>query len=69
MKNMKKWLKLLASSLIVFVLVACGKGNDEAGDKDADAEQYGGSLVVYSPNSDGEIENLLYYWGDKRVKL
>lgn len=25
----------------------------------------GGKLVVYSPNSDGEIEGLLYYFGDK----
>jgi iron(III) transport system substrate-binding protein len=25
----------------------------------------GGKLVVYSPNSDGEIEGLLYYFGEK----
>lgn len=40
---------LLAASL----LVGCGPKKD------------GGELVVYSPNSDGEVEGLLYYWAEK----
>jgi iron(III) transport system substrate-binding protein len=30
-----------------------------------ESSELGGKLVVYSPNSDGEIDGLLYYWGDK----
>ena len=59
---MKKLFKLLfVSVLAVSLLVACGGG----GDNDKDKDGYGGKLVVYSPNSDGEVEKLLYYWGEK----
>lgn len=50
-------MKRLFQVLVVFLLatsllMGCGK-------KD------GGELVVYSPNSDGEVEGLLYYWAEK----
>ncbi len=58
---MNKLFKLLfAVVLLSSALVACGTT-----DEDPDDGLYGGRLVVYSPNSDGEIEGLLYYWGDK----
>ncbi len=60
----KKFRLLTAVLLIIALLAACGGGNN--GDKDNNGdEQYGGKLVVYSPNSDGEIEGFLYYWGNK----
>ena len=59
---MKRLFKLLFVSLLALSLVACGSGTGGNGDTD---EGYGGKLVVYSPNSDGEIEGLLEYWGEK----
>jgi len=65
---MNRLLKILFATVLLFgTLAACssdnGDGNDDGNDDGV--EQYGGNLVVYSPNSDGEIEGLLYYWGDK----
>lgn len=57
---MKRLFKLLFVSLLALSLVACGNGTANEGGED---EGYGGKLVVYSPNSDGEIEGLLEYWG------
>lgn len=64
---MKKTLKYLFVSLLaISMLVACNGGTGDAGGEDNTGdEKYGGKLVVYSPNSDGEVEGLLYYWGDK----
>lgn len=59
---MKRFFKLLFVSLLAISLVACGNGTADDGAED---EGYGGKLVVYSPNSDGEIDGLLYYWGEK----
>lgn len=52
---MKKFFKLALVSLIFLsLLVGC-----------ASTTQGGGKLVVYSPNSDGEIEGILMYFGEK----
>jgi len=52
---MKSFFKLaLVSFLLGSLLVGC-----------ASTKQGGGKLVVYSPNSDGEIEGILMYFGDK----
>jgi iron(III) transport system substrate-binding protein len=52
---MNKVLKfLVVSMLLVSMLVGC-----------APKSVGGGKLVVYSPNSDGEIEGILMYFGDK----
>lgn len=65
---MSRLLKILFATVLLFgTLAACSSDNgddDDNGDGNGD-DQYGGSLVVYSPNSDGEIEGLLYYWGEK----
>lgn len=51
---MKKIAKLFIISLLfVSMLVGCSESKG------------GGKLVVYSPNSDGEIEGILMYFGDK----
>lgn len=51
---MKKIAKLFIISLLfVSMLVGCSQSKG------------GGKLVVYSPNSDGEIEGILMYFGDK----
>jgi iron(III) transport system substrate-binding protein len=53
---------------LILVLTLCtvfsvfGAGSSEAA---AQPGKLGGKLVVYSPNSDGEIEGLLYYWAEK----
>ncbi|NLC55040.1 MAG: extracellular solute-binding protein [Erysipelothrix sp.] len=57
---MKKFLKVVLVSILALTLVACGNGTKDTDEPD---KGYGGKLVVYSPNSDGEIEGLLYYWG------
>ncbi len=52
---MKTFFKLaLVSFMLVSLLVGC-----------TSTKQGGGKLVVYSPNSDGEIEGILMYFGDK----
>lgn len=51
---------ILLSLVTVFALYA-GGGKESA----APAGKLGGKLVVYSPNSDGELEGLLYYWAEK----
>jgi len=52
---MNRLFKLLVASFVfVSLLVGC-----------TPAPVDGGKLVVYSPNSDGEIEGLLMYFGDK----
>jgi iron(III) transport system substrate-binding protein len=53
---LRKLMLALLVSLSMVALTACGTGDT----------QLGGTLVVYSPNSDGEIEGLLYYWGETR---
>ena len=50
--------------LMLMLLLVLGVGVVSA--CEADDGQLGGTLVVYSPNSDGEIEGLLYYWGETR---
>lgn len=61
---MKRFFKLLFVTLLALSLVACGNGTADK-DNDDKGDKLGGKLVVYSPNSDGEIEGLLYYWGEK----
>lgn len=52
---MKTFFKLALVSLVFLsLLVGC-----------ASTKQGGGKLVVYSPNTDGEIEGILMYFGDK----
>jgi ABC-type Fe3+ transport system, periplasmic component len=53
---LRKLMLGLLVSLSMVALTACGTGDTELG----------GTLVVYSPNSDGEIDGLLYYWGETR---
>ncbi|HHX07617.1 MAG TPA: extracellular solute-binding protein [Erysipelothrix sp.] len=58
----KNLFKILAALITVLLLVSCGSPSTSSGKE----------LVVYSPNSDGEIEGLLNYWADKNdvtVKL
>lgn len=66
---MNRLFKILLTTILLFGALAACSGNGGNGDDDDNGgsgdEQYGGRLVVYSPNSDGEIEGLLYYWGDK----
>lgn len=57
---LKKTMLILLSLVTVFALYA-GGGKESA----APAGKLGGKLVVYSPNSDGELEGLLYYWAEK----
>lgn len=61
---MNRLFKMFFVAILLFSsLVACSS-NDDNGETDGETT-YGGKLVVYSPNSDGEVEGLLYYWGDK----
>jgi len=53
---LRKLMLMVLLSFSVVALTACGTSDGELG----------GRLVVYSPNSDGEIEGLLYYWGETR---
>lgn len=63
---MKRLWKLIFVAILGFsLLAACGSTDNGDGDGDGDGDKYGGKLVVYSPNSDGEVEGLLYYWGTK----
>ncbi|NLA77946.1 MAG: extracellular solute-binding protein [Erysipelothrix sp.] len=60
-------MKRLFTSLMVLLLVgavlaACGPKTPPSNGDDG---KLGGELVVYSPNSDGEVEGLLYYWAEK----
>jgi iron(III) transport system substrate-binding protein len=57
---LKKTMLIVLSLLTVFALYA-GGGKESA----PEAGKLGGRIVVYSPNSDGELEGLLYYWADK----
>ena len=50
---MKKLFKLLMIALIACCLFACGKGGNEGGGEETVG---GGSLVIYSPNSDALVE-------------
>lgn len=47
---MKKWYKLIVSSMVLLSLAACGKGNSENG-----TNGESDTLVIYSPNSEGLI--------------
>jgi iron(III) transport system substrate-binding protein len=54
--NMNRLLKvMLTAILLTSILIGCTPAPKVGG----------GKLVVYSPNSDGEIEGLLYYFGEK----
>lgn len=54
--NMNRLLKvMLTAILLTSILIGCAPATPVGG----------GKLVVYSPNSDGEIEGLLYYFGEK----
>ena len=53
---MNRLLKVMLTALLLTsILIGCAPA----------APVGGGKLVVYSPNSDGEIEGLLYYFGEK----
>lgn len=53
---MNRLLKVMLTALLLTsILIGCTPS----------APVGGGKLVVYSPNSDGEIEGLLYYFGEK----
>lgn len=53
---MNRLLKVMLTALLLTsILIGCTPA----------APVGGGKLVVYSPNSDGEIEGLLYYFGEK----
>ncbi len=59
----KNLLRILAALMVAVLLISCGPKTGGNGKKE---------LVVYSPNSDGEIEKLLNYWAKKNdvtVKL
>jgi iron(III) transport system substrate-binding protein len=55
--------KILVAMLVLGVAFAAFAGGGQA--RPAAPGQLGGRLVVYSPNSDGELEGLLYYWAEK----
>ena len=63
--------KILALSLALLLVGSLFAGGGQQAQPTAPAAsgtqstELGGKLVVYSPNSDGEIDGLLYYWGDK----
>lgn len=60
---MKRFISKFFVLMLVFgLLVACGSQGNEGGGEGGSG---GGELVVYSPNSDGEVEGLLYYWAEK----
>ena len=61
---------LLASLALMTALTGCtteasSSASSVASSSSSTITKLGGSLVVYSPNSDGEINNLLYFWADK----
>ena len=59
---------LLASLALMTALTGCAAETTSSSVASSNANsitRLGGTLVVYSPNSDGEINNLLYYWGAK----
>lgn len=58
---MRRLFKVLLVMLAAMLIVACS----QAGPGSTDGDKLGGELVVYSPNSDGEVEGLLYYWAEK----
>ncbi len=60
---MKRFISKFFVLMLVFgLLVACGSQGNKGGGEGGSG---GGELVVYSPNSDGEVEGLLYYWAEK----
>lgn len=60
---MKRFISKFFVLMLVFgLLVACGSQGNKG---DGEGGSGGGELVVYSPNSDGEVEGLLYYWAEK----
>lgn len=63
---MKNFLKLFMIAMLVLCLGACGSnGGDKDSDTDGGEETVGGgSLVIYSPNSDALID-AAYTFGDK----
>jgi iron(III) transport system substrate-binding protein len=54
---------LLSSLALVTALTSCA--TTPTSEPAPDVVKLGGSLVVYSPNTDGELENILYFWADK----
>lgn len=61
---MKKALSLIAAAAMTFSLAACSS-SDSSADPGEKAEAGSGKLVIYSPNSDTEIENELAAFQEK----
>ncbi|WP_276813411.1 extracellular solute-binding protein [Faecalibaculum rodentium] len=61
---MKKALSLIAAAAMTFSLAACSS-SDASKDSGEKAEAGSGKLVIYSPNSDTEIENELAAFQEK----
>ncbi len=61
---MKKALSLIAAAAMTFSLAACSS-SDSSADTGEKAEAGSGKLVIYSPNSDTEIENELAAFQEK----
>jgi iron(III) transport system substrate-binding protein len=59
---------LLSSLALMTALTGCtpeSSSTTGTTTSSAASTKLGGNLVVYSPNSDAEIEGLLYFWGEK----
>lgn len=56
---MKKFVTVLLALLMMFSLVGCSSGETAGGEGET-----GGSLVIYSPNSDALVE-VAYAFGEK----
>ena len=64
----RKNVVLLSSLALMTALTGCTpESSSTTGTTTSSAvsTKLGGNLVVYSPNSDAEIEGLLYFWGEK----
>ena len=62
---MKKALSLFAAAAMAFSLAACSSSSDTPKDSGEKAEAGTGKLVIYSPNSDTEIDNELAAFQEK----
>ena len=66
----RKNVVLLSSLALMTALTGCAAQETSSttggtSTSSAVSTKLGGNLVVYSPNSDAEIEGLLYFWGEK----
>ena len=61
---MKNFFKILMIALLAFAIVGCSGGEPKTDEGGSDEPVTGGSLVIYSPNSDALID-VAYTFGEK----